>query len=53
MPEILVTITPIIVAVVRALFSRVARVFVFSRGFRGCSAFSMILFLNQLRDSRK
>jgi hypothetical protein len=49
MPGSLVTITAIIAAVAWALFSRVARVFVVSRGFRGCSAFSAIFFLDQLR----
>jgi hypothetical protein len=53
MPGSLVTITPIVAAIARAPFSRVSRVFIFTRGFRGCSAFSTILFLNQLRDAKE
>jgi hypothetical protein len=53
MPGSLVTITPFVAAVTRSPFSRVARVFIFSRGFRRCSVFSTILFFNQLRDAKE
>jgi hypothetical protein len=52
-PGSLVTITAIITAAARALFVRVARVFVVSRGFRRCSAFPAILSLDQLKEVEK
>jgi hypothetical protein len=53
MPRSLVIITPTIAAVARALFSRVARVFVASRGFRRRSALSAMFSLDQLREIKK
>jgi hypothetical protein len=52
-PGSLVAVTAIITAAARALFARVARVFVVSGGFRRCSAFPAIIFLDQLREVEK
>jgi hypothetical protein len=52
-PGSLVIVTPIIAAVARAIFSRVARVFVVSRGFRRRSALSAIFSLDQLREVKE
>jgi hypothetical protein len=52
-PRSLVVITAIVVAAARALFARVARIFIVSKVFRGRSAFPAIFFLDQLRTVEK
>jgi hypothetical protein len=52
-PGSLVIITPTVIAAARALFARVARIFIVSRVFRGRSTFPAVFFLPQLRKVEK